>query len=274
MHRPLASTLFALFFLLGGIPATFAKGHSATAEEKDIPLESVVLSRGAYQARVRIPAAGTARAIVILGSGDGGWSYWEERVAKHLGRTCAVVGVDFSTYSASDYSQSVLAADLATLTALARSRVGGKGAELPVIYGGWSMGAEQAVAAAGAVQSRPPGLRGLLLVAPGERGRYGLRLRDRVGLAPSGDGTFGLADFAVPLKGLRLAQFHAKYDLLDTPEWAAGLDLDLKRFDLPRGFHDFEGAGPDFLKMVDEAVDWIVTPEAQKPAEAKPKVSP
>src|ERR1700712_3751532 len=35
------------------------------------------------------------KAVVLIGSGDGGWSYWEEKVCQHLTTLgCAVVGWD------------------------------------------------------------------------------------------------------------------------------------------------------------------------------------
>lgn len=240
----------------------------ATAAELK-PSVSVKLTDRSAEVRW-YPAVGPVKGRLVFGSGDGGWSYWEERVLQHLGKTCAVVGVDFSKYAEKDFDQATLAQDFGTLFELVKAkRPELRGRRIPVIFGGWSMGAEQAVAAVGHESMRNSPVCGLLLVAPGARGRYGLRLRDRVGLAPSGDGTFALGDFAAQLKGLRLAQFHARYDLLDTPGWADGLGLDLKRFDLPRGFHDFEGAGPDFLRLLDEAVAWILPHETPSNPEGK-----
>ncbi|HEY8932262.1 MAG TPA: AcvB/VirJ family lysyl-phosphatidylglycerol hydrolase, partial [Rariglobus sp.] len=212
-----------------------------------------------------VPPTGAAvRGLCVFGSGDGGWSYWEEIVCAHLAkRGWAVAGVDFSKYSVTDYTQAILVADYGRLTAELERRTGapmaGEGAR-PVVYGGWSMGAEQALPAAADVPARPAGLRGLLLVAPGARGRYGLHTKDKLGFTPTGEGTFGLGDFAPQLHDLRLAQLHAGLDPLDSIKWYHGLKLDLRLWKYPRAFHDFDGASDDFLKLVDEALAWILSP--------------
>ncbi|ATC65648.1 hypothetical protein CMV30_17795 [Nibricoccus aquaticus] len=272
MHRFLLCVVLSVFTgsALTAAPDAAVVSAEAPAKKAEASVERVALKRGEVEVRFLAPANAAPRAIVIFGSGDGGWSYWEERVAQHLGGTCAVVGVDFSKYADKDYDQATLVADYAALVAFAKARVVlAKPDDVPVIFGGWSMGAEQAVAAVEVMRSHPVRLAGLLLVAPGPRGRYGLRLSDRAGLAPRGEGTFGLVDFAATLKSIKLAQFHARYDLLDTPGWADGLGLNLRRFDLPRGFHDFEGAGPDFLNLMDDAMTWIVSSDAVIPEAVK-----
>ena len=53
-----------------------------------LPLE---LASGPFQTLYYCgPAA--PKDVVILGTGDGGWSYWEERVAKHLAERGYAVG--------------------------------------------------------------------------------------------------------------------------------------------------------------------------------------
>ncbi len=230
---------------------------------------SVALARGEYKARFYTPAKGAApRALVIFGSGDGGWSYWEERVCRHLAeKGVASAGIDFHAYAGAVFTPEVLRRDFRSLAAELRRRH--PGAEsLPLFYGGWSMGAEQAVPAAAEAEARAPGLRGLILVAPGARGRYGLQLRDRMGLAPTGPGTFALRDFAPRCADLRMAVFHAGLDPLDDLKWSEGLELDRKLWVLPRTFHDFAGAGDEFLAKLDEAMEWLLeTPPPAKRAQ-------
>ena len=130
----------------------------------------VNLHRGAFEIRWYDPgeAFGQPRGTIIFGSGDGGWSYWEERVCGHLASTgWFVAGVDFRKYSETDFSREILRADYVIL-ARALDQRASKTTSLPLLYGGWSMGAELAVAA-GADPNRPDPLRGLLLVAPGAR---------------------------------------------------------------------------------------------------------
>ncbi len=201
------------------------------------------------------------RGIVILGTGDGGWSYWEEKVARHLvAKGYAVGGWDCRGFADSrKYDQAELAAGFSAAVAAVRERAD-LDDEDPVWYGGWSTGAEQSVAAA-AFPARPPGLVGLLLAAPGEHGRFGITESDLLGMEPSGPGAFALADFAPKLAGLRIAQFAAGLDPLDDTTWLKHLGkiphLVLK---LPNCLHDMGGAGDEFLKKLDEALQWTLPP--------------
>ncbi len=201
------------------------------------------------------------RGIVILGTGDGGWSYWEEKVARHLvAKGYAVGGWDCRGFADSrKYDQAELAAGFSAAVAAVRERAD-LDDEDPVWYGGWSTGAEQSIAAA-AFPERPPGLVGLLLAAPGEHGRFGITESDLLGMEPSGPGAFALADFAPKLSGLRIAQFAAGLDPLDDVTWLKHLGkiphLVLK---LPNCLHDMGGAGDEFLKKLDEALKWTLPP--------------
>jgi hypothetical protein len=239
--------------------------------------EPIALTRAPFEFAWYQPSQLPVRGLFVLGSGNGGWSYWETRLARHLAsRGWAVAGVDFALYAATDFNQEILAADFARLVAeLARrntppayapqtSAPAQPAPPLPVIYGGWSMGAEHSLPAAAVLSARPAGLHGLLLVAPGPRGRYGLRTADKLGITPTGEGTFGLADFAPQLKGLRLAQLHAGLDPLDSIDWFKGLQLDLRLWKFPRAFHDFSNASDKFLALTDKAIDWLLANPALK----------
>lgn len=207
-----------------------------------------------------LPTRAPVQGIFVFGSGDGGWSYWEEIVCGHLAkRGWAVAGVDFARYAETDFSREILASDYAAIVNELGRRCppAPDGGGRPVIFGGWSMGAEHAVAAAAA---RSPVPSGLLLVAPGARGRYGLHMADTLGLAPKGPGTFGLADFASALGGMRIAQLHATLDPLDSTDWFRGLGLELRLWKYPRAFHDFDGASDEFLALVDKSVAWLLKP--------------
>jgi phosphatidylglycerol lysyltransferase len=261
-------------FLVGFIAAILApatqRAAPAAAETVSAP---VLLQRGPFDVRWTLPVNVPVRGLFVLGSGDGGWSYWETRAAEHLARRgWAVAGVDFARYAETDFTQAILAGDYATLVAELARRAGtarGEGEPTPpVVYGGWSMGAEHSLPAAAVLKTRPKTLRGLLLVAPGERGRYGLHTADKLGIKPTGPGTFSLADFAGQLGGLRLAQLHAGLDPLDSTDWHHGLNLDLKLWTYPRAFHDFDNASDAFLALVDEALAWVAA--RQEPREENP----
>ena len=202
------------------------------------------------------------KGIVILGTGDGGWSYWEENTAQHLAQAgFAVGGWDCRKFADSrKYDQEQLAAGFRAAVDAVRGRCG-VSAVGPVWYAGWSTGAEQAVAAA-TDTGRPEHLVGLLLAAPGERGRYGITTADLLGKTPTGPGTFALAEMAARLQRLPVAQFAAGLDLLDDVAW-------LDRYDGPkrvihmRGMpHDMGGAGPEFQSKLDEGLAWTLHPQS------------
>ena len=197
--------------------------------------------------------------IVILGTGDGGWSYWEENVAKHLMKKGYVVGgwdcrgfADTRQFDQAEVSAGFRAA---VETVRARSGAG----DVPVWYGGWSTGAEQSVAAA-AVADRPKHLVGLLLAAPGKHGRYGITESDLLGVDPSGPGSFALADLAPGLTGLHIVQFAAGLDPIDDTTWHDQLgEIPHRVIKLPNSLHDMGGAGPEFLQKLDEAMQWTLS---------------
>jgi phosphatidylglycerol lysyltransferase len=248
--------------LAGGLALTWP-AHAA-AKDDQTPREVVMLTRGMFAAlRLYSPEspggthAAAPRALIVFGSGDGGWSYWEERVCRHLAaRGCVVAGIDFARYAASDFSAEIVAKDFATLVAELRKRHPAA-AQAPVLYGGWSMGAEHSLPAAAEAQVRPRELRGLLLVAPGARGRFGLRTSDKL-FTPHGDNTFALRDVAPRLRDLPMAVFHGGLDPLDDLNWDDDLGLNLRLWTIPRVFHDFGNAGPEFLAALTEALDWMV----------------
>jgi pimeloyl-ACP methyl ester carboxylesterase len=263
----LKALLFAGFWLAVVLPMPL---RAADAELEGNPdtkpaTEPIALSRGAFEVAWYQPPDQPVRGLFILGSGDGGWSYWETRLARHLAkRGWAVAGVDFALYATTDFTQEIVATDFARMVADLNRRSEQTSAlghnahapskitqQLPVIYGGWSMGAEQAIPAAAILAMRPAGLRGLLLVAPGPRGRYGLHTPDKLGITPTGE-------------GLRLAQLHAGLDPLDSITWFKGLPLTLRLWKHPRAFHDFNNASDDFLALTDKAIDWVLEPSSSQ----------
>ncbi|MEN9840202.1 MAG: hypothetical protein RL376_2 [Verrucomicrobiota bacterium] len=248
----------------------------ADPEPGDQPTTRIALSREAYEARFYAPPIDTAlRGLVVFGSGDGGWSYWEERISRHLAtRGFAVAGVDFQAYATQPFSAEILREDYRRLVTELRQRHPAA-ATLPLLYGGWSMGAEHAFPAAADRAARPAGLCGLILVAPGARARYGLKLSDKLGITPTGDDTFALRDMAPLCADLRLAAFHGGLDPLDDLEWPKGLDLDHRLWVIPRVLHDFSNAGEGLRNALDEALVWLLAPP-RSPAAAttQPSTSP
>jgi len=198
------------------------------------------------------------KGIIILGSGDGGWSYWEEKTAKHLaGRGFAVGGWDCREFA--DTRQYDLAALSAGFQAAvnAVSNRSHTDPATPIWFGGWSTGAEQALAAASSLD-HPRTIRGVLLAAPGARGRYGITGEDLLGIDPSGTGTFALADIASNIKDMRVVQFSAGLDPTDDVDWPKHLKVPYRLIELPGKLHDMGGADEEFLQKVDEAIAWTL----------------
>lgn len=199
----------------------------------------------------------TPKGVVIVGTGDGGWSYWEEKVSRHLSeKGYAVGGWDCRKFADTrSYDQAELSAGFREAVKAVRKRSGAADG-CPVWYFGWSTGAEQSVAAA-AVPDRPSGLAGVLLAAPGKVGRYGITESDLLGMEPSGPGAFALEDLAPGLTGLKVVQFVAGLDPLDDTTWQRGLgDVPVRSLELPACLHDMGGAGEEFLGKLDEAMAW------------------
>lgn len=195
--------------------------------------------------------------IIVLGSGDGGWSYWEDNTARALAaRGHAVIGWSCRAFSDTrKYDHTDLVNGFNTAVEAAQSASGN--ANGPVWYGGWSTGAEQSVAAA-ASENRPKQLVGLLLAAPGTRGRYGIETSDLLGIVPTGENTFAMADVGKELKGIRVAQFTAGLDPMDDVDWLQSLSVPYHLFELPGLLHDMGGAGKTFQETLREAMAWTL----------------
>jgi hypothetical protein len=221
-----------------------------------IPLE---LSTGKFQVLYYCKFE-DPKGIVILGTGDGGWSYWEENTAQSLiSKGYAVGGWDCRKFADTRaYNQAQLADGFHAAIEAVRDR-SDAGDETPIWYGGWSTGAEQSVAAA-AIDEPPEHLVGLLLAAPGSNGRYGITTADLLGATPTGPNAFALADLAPKLHGLRVAQFVAGLDPMDDVDWLTKLKVPYRTIELPRTLHDMGGAGPVFQQKVEEAITWTLQP--------------
>ncbi|MFA7368860.1 MAG: phosphatidylglycerol lysyltransferase domain-containing protein, partial [Kiritimatiellales bacterium] len=194
--------------------------------------------------------------LVVFGSGDGGWSAWEHVVATRLQEAnLAVVAFDFEKYSAADFDQPTLVRDMADAAAFAAKRLHAEG--LPVLYGGWSMGAAQAIAAARGT-NRPPELAGLLLMSLDSRGRYGIRAPDLVGITPAGPGTFDLNEFNPDLRDLRVVQYHGTADFMAQTTWIRFLKSPHQLYLLKGMNHGFDGLSPEFTPVLLQGAAWAL----------------
>jgi hypothetical protein len=198
----------------------------------------------------------SARGVIVFGSGDGGWTNIEQRLCGSLARRgWYIAGLDFSKYAGANYDQQQLARDLASLAQYGLAHTGNF--DLPIVYAGWSMGAEQSVAAAAVPAAWPANLRGLLLISPGKRGRYGLRFADTLGIPPSGAGTFALSNFQRQLGSLRIAQIHGGFDPLDSTGWLDGLASPHRKWVVPNGWHDLADVSDSAVQIIGQALEWI-----------------
>jgi phosphatidylglycerol lysyltransferase len=226
--------------------------------------------QGSRQARVNLerggfplplyPAKGTPKALILFGSGDGGWKEFEDKICRHFSEQgYAVIGWDCRAYGDGViYTQEALAKDFASALRTGREEMG-LGEEVPEILAGYSTGAEQIVPAA-AMSSILKNVTGLLVISPGKRGRFGLTMSDLMGVPPEGNGSYALADFSSKMPQLRIVQIHGQYDPLDSTEWLDALTTPHELLTYPDGWHTFKGASPDFLKLLDDALDWILLP--------------
>ncbi|WP_035605189.1 phosphatidylglycerol lysyltransferase domain-containing protein [Haloferula sp. BvORR071] len=197
---------------------------------------------------------------IVFASGDGGWTDWENDMCGWLAEAgWRVAGLNCRTYAETDYDGDLLGNDFATLAKEMNLPPG-----TPIFYGGWSMGAGQAVAAAG--MERPDNLKGLLLFSCGSRGRFGLRMKDELGIAPTGDGTFALSEFNDSLKDLRVAQFQGGADFISSTAWIKNLPAPSALYEMPGYDHGFDGPDLKFKPSVNQALGWLMGDDSMAPA--------
>ncbi len=221
-----------------------------------IPLE---LSSGKFETRYY--AADHPKGILIVATGDGGWSkQWEEPVALHAAAAgFAVGGWDcrkFCDTRKFDHPKLVEAFNAAVTAVRNRAALP---ADTPVWFTGWSTGAEWAINAA-ASPDREKHLVGILAVSPGDRSRYGLTASDLLGLQPQGPDTYALADLAPALHGIRIVQFAGELDVLDNTDWIKSLHAETphKLVEIAQATHDMNQAAPRFLSEFDQAIQWMI----------------
>jgi phosphatidylglycerol lysyltransferase len=226
------------------------------ADEPIAPTIPISLRRGSFDTYHFVPS-GPPKAIILFGSGDGGWGPVENRVCACLQRNgFYTVGIDFRKYAMTSYDSDILMSDFAAIAADVEKRAGN--AELPVIYGGWSMGAVQAVAACAGADRRAPRLVGLVLMSMDQRGRYGLGLPEQIGLEPEGDDTFGVAEFTAAVANLKVVQLSAVGDWMNNTDWIKALKTSHRLYQLENSDHDFNGADHALQQSLLDGIKWIL----------------
>ena len=259
--------------LSAGLIAAFILPTMADIVQPDPVNVTLRLKRGDFTILRFVPGdpkfAAHPLAIIIYASGDGGFGGWEYRFCGPLQIAgYEVLGFDCKVYAKTDYDLDTLQADFNTIAQSSLSRYGDH--PPPLILGGWSMGAEQVVPAAGGPHP-PAGLAGLLLLSPGKRGRYGIRAIDGLNVAPTGPGTFAVEDFAHGLDNVRVAQWNGTIDLPGSKNWLSSLTAPHKAFLYPYSTHYYHGFSDDFLKLMKKSLTWVLSPD--EPA-SKPQTAP
>ncbi len=259
MSFKMVGAFFLLCFCAGAYSQENDRGWPAAAE--------IQLTRGTFDLRLYKTAGGDPRALVVFGSGDGGWSDWEHTVCDWLREAnVAVAGFDFGKYAATDYDQPTLAKDMASAAVFSVEQLGAK--EVPILYAGWSIGAVQAVAAAGG-PDRPASLAGLLLLSLDSRGRYGIRAPDMVGITPTGPGTFDLHEFNQAVSGLRVVQYHGTADFMAKTTWIRLLKSPHQLYLLQGMNHGFDGPVEEFRPVLLQGVAWALGDDSAAAASEK-----
>lgn len=253
------SFLFRWSALLLAFCLALTVGVRAQDDDEDgpaAPRARVALKHTTAKVRLYEPDQQSPKAIIVFGSGDGGWSAWEDEVAQWMREDgCYVVGFDMRAYAEKDYNRELLGSDMAALAADAATRC--DGADVPVIYAGWSMGAVQAVAAT-AAKDRPAKLAGVILMSADSRGRYGLRESDEMGVTPTGPGTFALSEFNQAIRNLRIAQFHGGADFMASAAWIQTLPSPHVLYVVPGANHGFDGPADDFKDWITRGINWVL----------------
>ncbi|MCE0523500.1 MAG: hypothetical protein LV480_11390 [Methylacidiphilales bacterium] len=214
---------------------------------------------------------GTA-ALILFASGDGGWGGLEEAIGHAFqNQGYEAIGIDSEAYAQSDYDLDTLQTDFSIMARKAQAHFGTH--PPPLIVGGYSMGAAQAIAVAGGPHP-PSGLIGLLLADPCSRGRYGLRTSDQMNVLPTGPGTFSVDSFSKTMDSLRVVQWHAANDPIDSRSWLDSLTAQHKEFTFPNAGHGYDTDRDDFIHQLVESAGWILNPSSDGAVATKVKISP
>jgi hypothetical protein len=104
----------------------------------------------------------------------------------------------------------------------------------------------------------PPGLQGVVVASLVPRGRYGIRLPDRMDIPPIGEGTFSMSEFAGKIKNVRVVQLHGTEDIIDSCAWLDELKVPHKECEVPNAGHPFNGADRAFIQYLADSVKWAL----------------
>jgi hypothetical protein len=113
-----------------------------------------------------------------------------------------------------------------------------------------------------------------LVIDPLSRGRYGLRETDEMNLLPEGPGTFDASSFAPSVHALRVIQWHAENDSIDSHAWLDGLGEPHRFYTFPGAGHRYTRNREDFIRELLASVSWFVQPSPDSLKTAKVGAEP
>ena len=217
----------------------------------------------------KAPETGRSAATpVIFYSGEWGWRPLQQDVASYIASTGRfVLGIDSADYFANLVPAAVLGADLEKFRAFVNERAG-RPRNADVILIGFALGAEMIPYLLN--ETRPPGVKGAVLIAPGAKGAKVYRVSVQLKMDSPPDEQF---DVGEELKGMAPLPVALMEGTLDKDSAAKALA------DAPRGPHKYvpvEGGDRQFHDVRDgffavllDALHWIdgaTAPKATPPS--------
>jgi len=251
--------------LLAALPpaATARDGGGASAPSTNPITLKVRTSRGQHDLLLYAPSPRTTgsaageKPLVLLLSGEGGWRTFDRLLADWLAEAGYFVG----GVSALDYfwepqdDRALLAADFRAYAA-ALAAAAGRPAGAPLVFAGFSFGADLApwIAGAGGWDGR---VRGLLMIGPDRTGSLSFRFSEILGFDPK-DHVFSVAEALRSASGLPVAFIHGEEDTDSyAPELAKQQGASGRIITIPKAGHHFSGHERELRDALLQGLGWI-----------------
>jgi type IV secretory pathway VirJ component len=221
---------------------------------------SVATSRGAQDLIVFRPTSAVpdaTRPLVLLVSGEGGWRHFDDLLGEGLAATgCIVGGVDARQYfwtPQDDRAQ--LAADFRAY-ALALTVAAERKPDAPLVFAGFSFGADLGpwLAGAGGWEGR---IRGLLMIGPDVMGSLESRILEILGWQPK-DHIFSVEEALRSAGGVPVFFIHGEADGTSAaPALVEKVTAPKRLLTIAGADHHFNGKEDALRDALVEAMRWI-----------------
>jgi len=219
---------------------------------------TVATSRGAQPMQVYLPPAASAKPLVLLLSGEGGWRAFDEKLAGWLSDAgYPVGGVDCMKYFWKPQDdRAALAADVA-LFAAALARRAGRETDSPRVLAGYSFGADLAPWIAG-VPGGDSHVAALVLVGPDLRGSLEARISEILGIATDAH-TFDTASALRDARAIPVLFLHGGGDRSSAaPALADGFPGRHTLAVVPGATHHFAGHEEELRRALVDGLDRLL----------------